>query len=149
MTRRFPSRPRVKPRLEKDEQLAIRKLMLQLGAKEYVLGTKRKRNDAHHGTMQTPGIPDLQFFLPAPKDKVSSFCMGENTRRLVIVEVKRERVGRFTSEQIEYRGLCAAAGIDYIGGSLDDVIVWLVREGYVKAENFSHERQAAIAEKVS
>lgn len=124
--------------LEKDEQLGIRKLMRAIGAKEYVLGTKRRKSD-FHGTMQTPGIPDLQFFLP---EKRSQFALdGSRTRRLVIVEAKRQKGGRFSSEQIEYRGLCAAAGVDYIGGCLDDVIAWLVKEGYVRADQFPHYRQ--------
>lgn len=134
-----PRRRNITP-LEKDEQLGIRKLMLSLGAKEYVLGTRRKKTD-FHGTMQTPGIADLQFFLP---EKRAQFTRdGSRTRRLVIVEAKRQQGGRYSSEQIEYRGLCLAAGVDYIGGCLDDVIAWLTREGYVKAEHFPHYRQPA------
>lgn len=129
--------------LEKDEQLAIRKLMLSLGAKEYVLGTKRRKTD-FHGTMQTPGIADLQFFLP---EKRARFDAGANRlmRRLVVVEAKRERGGRFSPEQIEYRELCAAAGVDYIGGCVNDVITWLMREGYVKRDNIPHYRLPAEA----
>lgn len=137
MTPRFPSRQRPKPRLEKDEQLAIRQLMLSLGAKEYVLGTKRRRGD-YAGTMQTPGLPDLQFFLPDRRRDAHL-----HPWRFLVVEVKREKLGRFRPEQIEYRDLCRAAGVDYIGGSLDDVIVWLVREGYVKNQNLPHYRQVA------
>jgi hypothetical protein len=124
--------------LEKDEQLAIRMLMLSLGAREYVLGTKRKRGD-FQGTMQTPGIPDLQFFLPEKRVEMKLY----RTRRFVIVEAKRGKGGRFRPEQVEYRDLCAAAGVDYIGGCLNDVIAWLVTEGYVKADNLPHYRQPA------
>lgn len=128
--------------LEKDEQLAIRKLMLQLGAVEYVLGTRRRKTD-FHGTMQTPGIPDLQFFLPERRTTLDPQLA--RTRRLVIVEAKREKGGRFRPEQIEYRELCAAAGVDYIGGCLNDVIAWLVRENYIKGENLPHYRQPAAS----
>lgn len=128
--------------LEKDEQLAIRKLMLSLGAREYVLGTTRSKKDFDHGTRQTPGLPDLQFFLP---EKRARFDASANvfTRRFVIVEAKRQKGGRYSPEQIEYRDLCAAAGVDYIGGCLNDVIVWLVDEGYVKRENLPHYRLPA------
>lgn len=127
--------------LEKVEQLGIRELMLKIGAAEYVLGTTRKRGD-HPGTMQTPGIADLQFFLP--ERRVERVALGF-TRRFVVVEAKRERGGRFSTAQIEYRGLCAAAGVDYIGGCLNDVIAWLMREGYVKAANIPHYRLPAEA----
>jgi hypothetical protein len=140
MTFRFKTKSRRNTTpLEKDEQFAIRKLMLSLGAREYVLGTKRKRTD-YHGTMQTPGIADLQFFLPERR-------LGHaNTRRFVVVEAKRERGSRFSSEQIEYRGLCLAAGVDYIGGCLNDVMAWLIDEGYIDAKNLPHYRQPAATE---
>ena len=124
--------------LESTEQLGIRKLMLSLGAKEYVLGTKRKKTD-FHGTMQTPGIADLQFFLPERRTEMALY----RSRRFVVVEAKRERGGRFSAEQIEYRELCQAAGVDYIGGCLNDVIVWLVDEGYIDRKNLPHYRQPA------
>lgn len=131
-------RPKNTTRLEKGEQLAIRELMLTLGAKEYVLGTVRRKGD-YAGTMQTPGLPDLQFFLP---EKRPAFQVAR-TRRFIVVEAKRSKGGRFSSEQIEYRGLCAAAGVDYIGGCLDDVIAWLLAEGYLKADQVPHYRLPA------
>jgi hypothetical protein len=125
--------------LEKNEQLAIRELMLRLGACEYVLGTKRKRGD-FQGTMQTPGIPDLQFFLPEKRARFDANATPF-TRRFVIVEAKRERGGRFSPAQQEYRDLCAAAGVEYIGGCLNDVIAWLIAEGYVKGDSVPHYRR--------
>ena len=125
-------------RLEKGEQLAIRDLMKTLGAAEYVLGTVRRKGD-HPGTMQTPGLPDLQFFLPEKRVEMKLY----RTRRFVVVEAKRAKGGRFSSEQIEYRGLALAAGIDYIGGSLDDVIAWLIAEGYLSANQVPHYRLPA------
>lgn len=142
MTARVRSRRNTTP-LEKNEQLGIRQLMLTLGATEYVLGTKRKKSD-YHGTMQTPGIPDLQFFLPEKRARFDASAKPF-TRRFVIVEAKREKEGRFSPAQKEYRALCAAAGIDYIGGCLNDVIAWLIREGYVKADNVPHYRRPAGA----
>lgn len=142
---RFPSRPRRNNSpLEKDEQLGIRKLMLQIGAREYVLGTKRRKTD-FHGTMQTPGIADLQFFLP---ERRPTFVLYRS-RRFVVVEAKREKGSRFSPEQIEYRDLCAAAGIDYIGGCLNDVIAWLVAETYLDPKNLPHYRQPAATHGVT
>lgn len=124
--------------LEKDEQLAIRMLMLSLGAREYVLGTTRRRGD-YAGTMQTPGLPDLQFFLPERRTEMALY----RSRRFVVVEAKRATGGRFSPDQIEYRELAIAAGIDYIGGSVNDVIAWLVAEGYLDPKNLPHYRQPA------
>ena len=135
-------RPKNTTRLEKGEQLAIRELMKTLGAKEYVLGTVRRKGD-HPGTMQTPGLPDLQFFLPEKRAWRCDAGKASLTRRFVVVEAKRAKGGRFRSEQIEYRGLALAAGIDYIGGSLDDVIAWLIAEGYLKANQVPHYRLPA------
>lgn len=117
--------------LEKVEQVGVVTLFRSLGARVYVVGTKRRRGD-YQGTMMSEGIPDLEVFLPARNGKPARF---------VKVEVKRQKIGRFSPKQIEYRGLCLAAGVDYIGGCLDDVIAWLTREGYVKAESFPHYRQ--------
>ncbi|MDP2319603.1 MAG: hypothetical protein Q8O42_09735 [Acidobacteriota bacterium] len=133
------ARPKNTSRLEKSEQLAIRELMITLGAEEYVIGTVRRKGD-YPGTMQTPGIPDLQFFLPEKRAWRSDAGKASLTRRFVVVEAKRAKGGRFSSQQIEYRGLCAAAGVDYIGGSLDDVIAWLIAEGYLKASQVPHYR---------
>lgn len=130
---------------ERVEQLGIRRLMLSLGAKEYVLGTTRRKGD-YAGTMQTPGIPDLQFFLPEKRARFDAEAKPF-TRRLVIVEAKRAKGGRFSAPQIEYRGLTQAAGVDYIGGCLDDVIAWLVREGYLDPKNLPHYRTTALEAK--
>lgn len=42
--------------VEKPIQAAITHLLGMLGARVYVLGTRRKRGD-HQGTRQTPGLP--------------------------------------------------------------------------------------------
>lgn len=104
--------------LEAAEQSAIVQLLEQLGAKVYVLGTKRKRGD-HPGTMQTPGVADLIVFLRDRRDP------GCQARRLVFIEVKRQRGGRFSQQQIEFREMCSAARVDHVGGSLDAVTEWL------------------------
>lgn len=54
-------RPPVIP--EKSEQSQIVQLLRSLGAQVYVLGNHRRKGD-FAGTMQTPGLPDLQAFMP-------------------------------------------------------------------------------------
>ena len=125
---RDPSDPpkRRKPRqVEKPIQAAIKDLLLMLGAKLYVLGTRRKRGD-HQGTRQSPGLPDLLAFLP-PRATAHRVV----PRRLLIVEVKPPG-GKMSPEQEEFRMLCLEAQIGHVVGDLDAVIAWLLREGYLK-----------------
>ena len=98
-----------------------------VGAKVYVSGTTRRKGD-HPGTMQTPGIPDLEAFLPARNGW---------PRRLLKVEVKAPG-GRLSAEQAEYRDLCLDASVAHIVGGLDDVLAWLMREGYVRSGQLPH-----------
>jgi hypothetical protein len=122
-------------RLEKAEQALILKLCYAAGAvKHYTLGTVRKRGD-YQGTMQTPGLADLQVFFP-----LQPTARGMRPLRLVMIEVKREKGGRFSDAQREYRDLLERAGIDYIGGNYDAVVTWLVEHGYLSRANLPHYR---------
>lgn len=116
---------------EKAEQQHIVQLLRSIGAKVYVSGTVRRRGD-FAGTMQTPGIPDVEAFLP-PRGSCGLW-------RLLKVEVKRVG-GQMRPEQAEYRDLCARANVVHIVGPLDAVIAWLASEGYVTASQFPHYRQ--------
>lgn len=118
---------------EKVEQSHIVQLLRSIGAKVYVSGTHRRRED-FQGTMQTPGIPDIEAFIP-------NRC-GIGGYRLLKVEVKRIG-GRLRPEQQEYQQLCDQASVAHVVGNLDAVIGWLVREGYVKASSVPHYRQPA------
>lgn len=114
---------RLKPQAEKAEQAAIVMLLERLGAKIWVLGTRRPKGD-YPGTRQTPGLPDLLVCLPR--------CarLGWRMTRLEI-EVKTKQ-GRTSDAQLEYQALCRATGISHILGGLDDVLAWLRARGYVR-----------------
>jgi hypothetical protein len=138
--RRAATNPRaaVNP-LEKVEQAHIEKLLTQLGGKVYHIGTKRRRGD-YQGTMQTPGIPDVFAFLPAPR------LIPEKVRNgapiAVWIEVKREGEKIAAgSEQDAFRLLCFAAGGLHWSGTLNDIIEELVAGGWVRADSFPHYRQ--------
>lgn len=121
--------PRRRPQQrEKNEQALIVQLLRTLGARVYVSGTRRRRGD-FPGTMQTPGIPDVEAFLPRPR-----WCDLESAsaRQLLKIEVKAKG-GRLTPEQREYQELCAAASIAHIVGGLDDVIAWLTAHRYLRS----------------
>ncbi len=91
-----------------------------VGGKVYKSSTARRRGD-YQGTMQTPGIPDLEAFLPPP-------IVGGNTR-LLKIEVKAPK-GRMSPAQKEYRQFCLLSHTHHIVGGLDEVYEWLHGYGY-------------------
>lgn len=125
---------RMAVRAEKVEQAQIVQLLRALGGKVYVSGTTRRRGD-YAGTMQTPGIPDVEVFLPR-RDVPGK-------RLQLKVECKSER-GRLRPEQAEYRELCAQAGVEHVVGTLDAVIAWCVDRGYLRAQDVPHYRRPAV-----
>lgn len=96
----------------------------------FVSGTRRRRGD-FHGTMQTPGIPDVEAFLPERR----------NLPRIVLKWECKAEGGRARPEQLRYRELCLAANIAHVLGDFDALIAWLCDRGYVKASQFPHYRQ--------
>jgi len=117
---------------ERGEQDGIVKLLRSLGAKVYVSGTTRRAGD-FHGTMQTPGIPDLEAFLPRRSSQ------GDLSRELLKVEVKAAG-GRLRPEQAEYRDLCGDADVHHVVGGIDDVVAWLIAHGYLRPAQVPHYR---------
>lgn len=109
--------------LEKDEQAAIVKLLEALGAKVYVLGTRRPKGD-HQGSCQTPGIPDLYVFLPNHRD----LRLFSNVP--VWIEVKA-RAGRLSESQRQFAALVTDSPSHYVTGTCDDVQNWLVDHGWL------------------
>ena len=101
------------------------------GRQPYVLGTTRRATD-YHGTMQTPGVPDLLAFLPRRAPRYGW--------QFLVIECKG-RGGRLRPDQVRFEELCRWAEIPHIVGGLDAVIAWLVAQGYVQAESFPHYRQ--------
>jgi len=106
---------------ERETQAAGVKLLRSLKAAVWVLGTVRRRSD-YHGTMQTPGIPDVKAFLPG----------HVRSRRGLWWEVKTAK-GRLRPGQAAFRDLCEQAGESHVVGDLDALIAWLTSAGYLKA----------------
>jgi hypothetical protein len=129
----------VSPRLEKHEQVDGVRLLVSLGAKVYVSGTVRRHGD-YPGTMQTPGIPDVEAYLPAPR--YGAPLPDGRAQRLLKWECKRPR-GRMSSAQVEYAAHARAAGVDHVAGDLTALLTWLVDAGYLRADQLPHDRQPA------
>ena len=106
---------------ERAEQANIVRLLRSLGATVYVLGTTRRKGD-YHGTMQTPGLPDLLAFVQ---------CPDVGAVELIAIEVKAPG-GRLRSEQRVFGDLCAMADVDHIVGGLDAVVDWLIMCGVLR-----------------
>ena len=114
MTRRQP---------EAAEQHAIVQLLCTVGCQVWTLGTHRRRGD-YHGTMQSPGLPDLLAFLP-------------RAGGLLCIEVKAKG-GRLRPEQETFRNACLACEapwqVHHVVGGLDAVIAYLIALGLLKPE---------------
>lgn len=137
---RRPARPRAAVPLEKVEQSNIERTFEQLGGKHYTIGTRRghvrckhcgQQTPEHQGTKQTPGIADVFGFIPVPSRGITLF---------VAVEVKRQKGGRASDEQREFRDWCRRAGILHVLGSFNEFLQFLVREGVIKPESVPHYR---------
>ena len=110
--------PRQQP--EKKEQATICEVLERVGAKVYVLGTKRPAGD-FQGTRQTPGIPDLLAFLPVN--------FGPSVQ--LWIEVKARR-GRMRPAQVEFLRQCQDADQPHVAGGIDAVIAYLTNGGWLK-----------------
>lgn len=127
MTRAPKIRP---PRVpERVVQQQIVHLLRSLGAQVWVLGTTRRRGD-YHGTMQTPGLPDL---------------IASVKGRMLMVECKAKGKG-LRLEQRVFQQACRDCGVAHVVGGLDDVIAWLMAEGLLKTDAVAHYRlpEAAV-----
>jgi hypothetical protein len=120
MTRRQP---------EAAEQHAIVQLLCTVGCQVWTLGTHRRRGD-YHGTMQSPGLPDLLAFLP-------------RAGGLLCIEVKAKG-GRLRPEQETFRNACLACEaphlVHHVVGGLDGVIAYLMSLGLLQAQDVAHYR---------
>jgi hypothetical protein len=103
-------RPRIS---EKAEQQAIVDLLRLIGAKVYILGTKRRKGD-YQGTMQTPGIPDLYAFLH---------------NQPLWIEVKA-RGGNRSEAQFEFANAATGACHAYFCGTADEFTAYLRDLGF-------------------
>jgi len=122
-------------------QAAILSLLLTIGAVPITLGRPGLRRrlcprcqapvHMDPGTRQTPGIPDLEAFLP--------LRAGDDRRVFLKIEVKRPGE-KLRPEQDAYRELCEAAGVAHLWGDLDDVIAWLLAHNYLAPQQVPHYR---------
>lgn len=113
---------------EKVIQCQIVALLRRIGARVYVLGTRRPRGD-YPGTRQTAGLPDLVAFV-----------RGE----LVMVECKAAG-GRLRPAQEDFRQACLDTGVRHLVGGVDAVLGYLVARGLVRVESIAAYRQAAVS----
>lgn len=120
---------------EKVVQQQIVTFIKTIGGKVKVVGTRRPREDRHHSTFQTPGIPDLIVFVPLPAEPYS----GRVRNLHGYIEVKAEG-GRLRPEQREFQQDCAEAGVEHVVGDLDAVVAWLMRHGVIKPDQVAHYR---------
>jgi hypothetical protein len=124
-------------RLEKHEQADGVRLLQSLGARVYVSGTARRAGD-YQGTNQTPGIPDVEAFLPPPRVRP-----GGLARQVLKWECKRPG-GKLSAAQRDYADLCRAAAVAHVSGDLNALIGWLVSAGYLRADQLPYSRQLAL-----
>ena len=125
---------------EKAEQAHGVQLVRSIGGTAYVLGGHRRRTD-HQGTMQTPGIPDVMFFLPPPP----SVFTPPHTLRLFLFWECKAAGGTLRPEQRLFEQLCQDAKISHLVGPFDALILWLAQNGYVTADSFPHYRQPSAS----
>src|SRR3990167_434408 len=118
-----PSRP------EKVEQAHGVRLLRLIGAAVYVSGTVRRRG-YYQGTMQTPGIPDVEAWLPWPPRGTSSDAGP--TRQQLKWEAKRAG-GRLSPAQQAYQRHCRDAGVAHVVGPVDALRAWLIGAGYLNS----------------
>lgn len=137
---------------EKKEQAWGVGLLTTIGAKVYVIGTRRPAGSKckHCGqfvpnpdqsTRQTPGIPDVLAVLPLRTRSARPPSSPHDEIRAVLWwEAKAPDGGRESEAQAEFRALMAQTATHHVLGSYDDLIAWLLEHGYVKAAGIPHYR---------
>jgi len=117
---------------EKHEQANICEVVRHLGGRVYVLGTRRQQychqcgSPADMATRQTPGLPDLEIYLPPPPRAP----VGARWT-LVMFEVKGKG-GVLSQEQVEFKYVNERAGVVALVGGLDAFLDFLRRAGWAR-----------------
>lgn len=112
-------------------------LLRALGGRVYELGHRRSRPNPecpvcrkNMTTRQTPGLPDVEAFLPI-----------RGTDRWTFLKWEVKHGGNTLSpEQRTFRDLCGWASVWHVSGDLDALMAALVLAGFLKAENVPHYR---------
>lgn len=140
-------KPRRKPvQREKGEQANGIALMKSLGAVEFVSGTRRpagRKCDRcgnfvreHQGTCQTPGIADVEFFVPPPP--------SAPTDPWVLLKWEAKAPGEtMRPAQRRYRAFCEGAGVEHVAGDYTALVGWVIKHGYRTRDQFPHYRLPA------
>ena len=136
------------PRIsEKQVQKDVVQLLRAIGGQVWELGHKRSkgRNCPHckqfvpnqdFSTRQTPGLPDVEAFVPVRDNTVT---MPNWRLRRLTVECKAEG-GRLSRAQSDYERCCLQANLWHVVGGLDDVIAFLLEKGVIHQGQVSHYR---------
>lgn len=120
---------------EKVIQEQTKALLRTIGAKVYVIGRPPRRDATHKGTGIGVGLPDLYAILPdAPR-----YCGAGMAAHGLWIECKAAG-GRLRPAQREFAERCEAAGIAHIVGGVDDVIAYLLDNGYLLPSSVPHYR---------
>ena len=119
--------------LEKHEQSAGVGLLRWLGCTVYVLGTSRRAGD-YQGTNQTPGLADVEAWLPDAKG-------------ILFWEVKSQ-TGTASAAQLELQRLALACeergcGIWHVLGPCDALVVKLIGLGLLRPGQVPYYRTEA------
>jgi hypothetical protein len=77
--------------------------------------------------MQTPGLPDLIAFLPAPPYR----GYGEPVLGVALFVEVKARGGRMRTAQKVFAQQCFDVGVPHLVGGIDQVIQWAIEAGYV------------------
>lgn len=123
---------RVAVQREKVEQEHGVQLLRALGAKVYVSGTRRRAGD-YQGTMQTPGIPDVEAWLPGARH-------GFPRLRVLLKWEVKSAAGKMSPAQLEYRELCIQASVAHVCGDFDALIAWLIQQKWLREDQVAHYR---------
>lgn len=129
-------RPRRFVPREKAEQAAGVGLLRVLGCRVYVLGTSRRAGD-YQGTNQTPGLADVESWLP-------------DARGVLFWECKSQ-TGRPSAAQLELQALARACedrgcGVYHCLGPFDALVAKLLALGLLTPGQVAHYRRPAEAQ---
>jgi hypothetical protein len=129
--------------LEKVVQAQGLTLLRTVGGQPYSLGTRRRRREQDHGSRQTPGIPDVWAFLPAPRHpRTSAWTFGIALVPMGLWwEAKRAIGGRMSDAQEEFQGQCQVCGVAHVVGDLDALVAFLIAGGWLLEQNVAHYRR--------
>lgn len=82
------------------------------------LGFTAVRFSQARATQQSPGIPDRRYY--------------DAERRAAVWWEAKTEIGRPSAYQVAFRAMCEACGEEYVIGTDDALLDWLVAKGYAE-----------------